>query len=497
MRKLKQLLLLLTPMGAAAFVAGGGTFASFAELSRWTPETWAEATRSSGAASLLRTKKSLLAVMLIGIAAYVGFGGTFANFQAETANNGSSIASGTLTMSNTVNSNTACFSYNAASADNTNAGCDAPFAITNVAPGTWQSTQIAKITVANTGSIDGSNLYLYASQIVGKLGTQLTSGSAVSSLTLSSPGMEGTVTNGDSVTISSGGKSQTFTVNAAPTNPSNSNGGATTVSVTSQTANYTYPVGSTVTDTSGNTATTNTNCFDTKTATGASYNFNPITGSTTQQAYNPFCGAVVTWVQELTGGKTYCWFGKGSSYSSGSSLTEDANGRCVAPIYVTLSSTISGTITSLPVNALNGNVASGDSIAVSQGGTTQTFTASAAAPVGSTSISISSTAVSGTFTASTAAVTDTTATTSLDSNATTDTLTNFDTGHRQASGRIELFPISSNGTLSNGVGHASELTSSGSRTFYVGVYLPKPSGSNQNGLQGLSSTFGLTWHLDQ
>ena len=36
-----------------------------------------------------------------------------------------------------------------------------------------------------------------------------------------------------------------------------------------------------------------------------------------------------------------------------------------------------------------------------------------------------------------------------------------------------------------------------SRTFRVGLYVPAPAGTNQNQLQGLSSTFGLTWHIDQ
>ena len=35
------------------------------------------------------------------------------------------------------------------------------------------------------------------------------------------------------------------------------------------------------------------------------------------------------------------------------------------------------------------------------------------------------------------------------------------------------------------------------RTFQVGVYFPAPAGTNQNALQGLASTFGLTWHVDQ
>jgi hypothetical protein len=501
MRQLKKLLLVLTPMGAAALFGGGGTHESFAELANWTP-----AATSEGAApqsSFRNAKRVLVAAMLIGVAGYVGFGGTFANFQAETSNHGSSISSGTLTMSNTVNGGTACFSYNAVSADNVNGGCDAPFAITNVAPGTWQTTQVAKIVIQNTGSIDASKLYLYASEISGKLSSTggLTQGTPVSSLSIASPGMEGTVANGDSITVSYNGKSQNFVVNGTVTAAANSNGGATTIPVTTQNANFTYPAGSTVTDTSGNTATTNTDCFDTRTSTN--FNFNSISASTTQQAYNPFCGAVLMWVQELTGGKTYCWFGKGSTYSTGSSpsLTEDSNGRCTAPIANVIGgSGISGTITSIPVPAgLTGNVSSSDSIVVTQGSTTQTFTASAAAPVGSTSIPVNSQAVSGSFTGSAvgATLTDTTATGSLDSNATTDTITNFDTGHHQSAGRVELYPISSNGQLDTTVTHASELANSGSRTFYVGVYLPKPGGQNQNGLQGLASTFGLTWHMDQ
>ena len=47
----------------------------------------------------------------------------------------------------------------------------------------------------------------------------------------------------------------------------------------------------------------------------------------------------------------------------------------------------------------------------------------------------------------------------------------------------------------------SELLHQGSgmysRTFQVGVYLPAPAGTNQNPLQGLASTFGMTWHIDQ
>jgi len=501
MRLLKKLLLVLTPMGAAAFVAGGGTFSSFRELAQWSRDPGPATDDAPPAHDGLRTtKRLLLAAMAIGGAAYFGLGGTFANFQAETSNNNSSIASGTLTMNNTVNSNSACYSYSAASADNINAGCDPAFTATNVTPGVMQSTQVAKITVANSGSINGSNLYLYASQINGKLGTQITSGNTVSSISVAAPGMEGTVSSGDQVTVSYGGKSQTFTVSGTPTNAANSNGGATTLAVGgSPTANYTYPIGSSVTDTSGNTATTNTDCYDTRSS--STFNFNSITASTMQQAYNPFCGAALMWVQELTGGKTYCWFGKGSIWSSGSGYAEDANGRCVAPIYnVVGGSGITGTITSIPVPAgTTGNVSNLDQIVVTQGSTTQTFTANGATPIGSTSIAVNSQAVSG-FSGSAigASITDSTAQNSLDSNAYgTDSITNFDTGHHLSSGKLELYPISTNGNLDTSPTHASELAAGTSRVFYIGVYLPKPSGLNQNAIQGLTSAFGLTWHMDQ
>lgn len=497
MRQLKKLLLVVTPIGAAALATGGGTFSSFSDLMAWagapahTPVAPSQTPRSQ--APVWRTKKLLVALLLIGLAAYFGFGSTYANFQAETSNNGGSISSGTLTMSNTVNSNSACFSYSATSTDNINNGCDAAFAATNVAPGVFASSQVAKIVVANNGSIDGTSLYLYASSTNGKLLTPITSGNAVTTITLTSTnpkGMEGAVSNGDSVVISYGGHSQTFAVTSA-TPAANSNGGATSISVTSQNALYNFPAGSTVIDSSSNTTASNTDCYDTQTS---QYNFNPIAG-------NPFCGAVLMYVQEVTGGNTYCWFGKGSVWSTGSSHTEDPNGRCVAPINATVSSPgLAATVTSIPISGtLNGNVSSGDSIVVTQGNVSQTFTASSAATFGATSISVNSLALSGSFTSSAigATVTDTTAQTSLDANATSDSITNFDTGHRLGAGRIELDPVISNGNLNTSVSRGPELVHGTSRTFYVGLYLPNPGGANQNTLQGLTSTFGLTWHMDQ
>ena len=186
MRQNKKLLFGVALAGAAAVVAGGRTSRAPRSVTAEpdtiptpeptpvaavpvTPEPVAVVAPPAAPrkTSFRTTKRLLFAVMLIGIAAYFGFGGTFANFQAETANNGNAIASGTLTMSDQINSGTACFSYSAASADNINAGCGAAFAATNVAPGTFQTTQVAKITLQNSGSINGSNLYLYGSQTAG------------------------------------------------------------------------------------------------------------------------------------------------------------------------------------------------------------------------------------------------------------------------------------------------------------------------------------------
>jgi hypothetical protein len=81
----------------------------------------------------------------------------------------------------------------------------------------------------------------------------------------------------------------------------------------------------------------------------------------------------------------------------------------------------------------------------------------------------------------------------------TDTITNFATGHHSAAGRIFAPPLLANGSIDTNapvqLGHAGSSTDT--RTFIVGVYMPAPAGQNQNPLQGLSSTFGITWHIDQ
>ncbi len=432
--------------------------------------------------SMRELKGLLLFCMLIGAAAYFGGGSTFASFSAETTNVGSDVASGTLTMSDQVNSGTACLSANATPQNNVNPACAAVLALTNVAPGVYGG--VAQVTVQNTGSIDASKLYVWAPPVNATLNGALTSGNPVTTLTVTP--LEGTVTSGDSIVVSYGTHTQTFAANAG------ASGGATSIGVTSLAANFSYPIGTIVQDTSSNTTASNTDCYDAKTTTpgttgatkGTDLNFNPVTG-------NPFCGAALVFVQETTGGNHYCWLGKGSS-------PESPSGMCSAPISVNLSSalTTGGPITALPVTALNGNVASGDSVVVTSGANTQTFTASANAFFGATSISVNSLTPNFAY-PTTSTVTDSTSLSALNPD-TTDTITNFDTAHNTI-GKIQLFPVTGNGTINNTATVELSHFNSGtySRIFQVGVYLPAPAGINQNPLQGLQSTFGITWHIDQ
>jgi len=430
--------------------------------------------------SLRELKGILILFMAIGAAVYFGGGTTFASFSAETSNAGSAVASGTLTMSNQVNTGTACLSANATPQNNVNPACSAVLALTNVAPGVYGGT--AQVTITNTGSIDASKFYFWAPYVNATLSSGISG--TVTSLPITA--LEGTVTSGDSIVVAFGSHSQTFTASAG------ASGGATSISVTSAAANFAYPLGTIVQDTSSNTGASNTDCYDTKTTTpgtagatkGTDLNFNPTTG-------NPFCGTALVFVQETTGTNHYCWLGKGSS-------PENAAGMCTAPISVNLSSALStgGAITSLPVTALNGNVASGDSIVVTSGSNTQTFTASANAYFGATSISVTSLTPNFAY-PTTSTVTDSTSLSSLNPD-TTDTITNFNTGHNII-GKIQLFPLTGNGTVNNTASVELNHFNTGTyqRVFQVGVYLPAPAGINQNPLQGLQSTFGITWHVDQ
>lgn len=442
---------------------------------------------------VVKTKKVLLAVMAIAAAAYFGTGGTFATFSAETSNNGDSIASGTLTMDNQVGTGSLCLSANGLV--NFNPNCDKVVNLTNVAPGVFTATETTSVTIRNTGTLDATNFYLAAPYVNATLnGTVSGSGTGTTSLPITA--LEGTVATNDTIRVTYGNTTQDFTATAPAA------GGATSISVSYTAAPaFSFTNGGVVTDQSSNTGIGNTDCYD-KTTSGS------VNGPTGGQnlpfvvtTNNPFCTTVAMWVQETTGGPTgnqhYCWYG----YSTGAGT---APGACTAPIAgVTLSSGAACNSTGLSVTALNGNILQGDTLSVTSGSTVCTFTASATSYVG-TSGSIAVTCVTtcaATSLASGSAVSDTKAISDLNSQSgnTVNTISRFDTLYG-AGGRIQLYPVTSNGNTNQTAGAVRLSKYSGSnysRTFQIGFYFPAPNNTNQNTLQGLASTFGMTWHMEQ
>lgn len=110
--------------------------------------------------SLLR--KLLLTAMIVGAAtSSVGAAGTFASFNASTANS-ATFATGTLVLSNQKSTNSACLSTAGGNADtNANGACDQLFALSVQKPG---DSAFVDLTLKNEGSLNGSALTAYASQ---------------------------------------------------------------------------------------------------------------------------------------------------------------------------------------------------------------------------------------------------------------------------------------------------------------------------------------------
>ena len=102
-------------------------------------------------------KKVLLSLMVIGSLTFFTVGGTYAVLNSETSNTKSSVASGTLTLGNTVASGTTCFSYT--STTNSNATCDALFTDSTLNyPGTASTVHV---TITNNGTVPASALAIY------------------------------------------------------------------------------------------------------------------------------------------------------------------------------------------------------------------------------------------------------------------------------------------------------------------------------------------------
>jgi hypothetical protein len=115
--------------------------------------------RSGNRSTMWHLKKILLSMSVVGVVSCFTITGTFALLNSETQNNRARISSGTLTFSNKVDTNAACFSYGPGSTGNVNNACGALFdSTTQMYPGT-PITQ--KVTITNDGSIDGKTLSVF------------------------------------------------------------------------------------------------------------------------------------------------------------------------------------------------------------------------------------------------------------------------------------------------------------------------------------------------
>lgn len=120
--------------------------------------------------TLRTTKKLLLSVIAIGMLASITARGTYAVLTSESSNRASSLASGTLTFSNTVASGTACLSQNGTT--NVNTLCDVllgpnPLWYPVSSPATAGQASVTNLTIKDTGSLPASKLSLYMPSCAG------------------------------------------------------------------------------------------------------------------------------------------------------------------------------------------------------------------------------------------------------------------------------------------------------------------------------------------
>lgn len=112
---------------------------------------------SGGVRSTRGLKKVLLSLIVVGAASSFSVGGTFAILKSEETNAGSTVATGTLTFSNTVGTGTACTSNTGSS--NVNTSCSTLYASPSLLyPG---QSETSTVTIANTGSVPIGSVSVY------------------------------------------------------------------------------------------------------------------------------------------------------------------------------------------------------------------------------------------------------------------------------------------------------------------------------------------------
>jgi hypothetical protein len=106
-----------------------------------------------------RLKRMLLSLIVVGALSFLTMGGTYAVLSSTTSNAGSTVATGTLTFNDQVNSGTVCASYGTGNTGNSNSACSALITSSTIEnPGVPVT---ASVTITNNGSLDAGDLSLY------------------------------------------------------------------------------------------------------------------------------------------------------------------------------------------------------------------------------------------------------------------------------------------------------------------------------------------------
>jgi hypothetical protein len=375
----------------------------------------------------------LLAVGLIGLGAG---GGTFASFNAATTNPGNTFVTGSLTLTNSANAGTACFSFGGSSNTSNQNGCSA---IVTSGASEYPGAPIATgaVTISNGGTLSPSSFLLNAP-------------SATDCADAYGPATQ--------LTGSTSGTTFTFT------------GSTARLAVGDGVTGTGVPVGTTITAVNSGTLTLS-NSTTTESSDTLSFSLGQVN---LDSLGTRLCSTAQFFVVDIAD-------------SGPSTVNSDAcvYGNCpsVAGQITGAGITNGATVTSLTVSSTgswDSSISSGDLIEVTNAsGASQTFTDSGA-PSGTTITVNSATATaafgSGSYVADLSKALPTT--------PSVYTLSTFDSSNPPAS------PI----TLSDPSTWTSPLPTTASRTFVVGVYLPVGS---TNADQDLASGFGLTWTANQ
>jgi hypothetical protein len=136
-----------------------------------------------------RTKQYLLLLMVVGLVSIAaGSAGTFGSFNAEVTNAGNTFATGTLLLSDKVTTGTACYSNEAGTNNNLNAGCSAVLTSSNMSP---SHSDNSYLTIKSEGTLNSSDLKIFIPK------TQTGAASCANTTTGSFPGSDALAHTGD------------------------------------------------------------------------------------------------------------------------------------------------------------------------------------------------------------------------------------------------------------------------------------------------------------